>query len=223
MCNKVLFMEEKNQQPTETLKDIKQIMERSSRFISLSGISGIAAGVCALVGAWVVTQIDKNFMNITAETVRSGEAGQSVMKTIAVTWIGIIVFIAAFALSFFFTWQRSKKTGVPVWGSTARRLLLNIAIPMLAGGVLIFRLIQLDLIILIAPACLIFYGLALINGSKYTIGEVRYLGYCQIILGLFNLWVLGYGLYFWAAGFGVLHILYGAVMWFKYERNPLSP
>lgn len=194
-------------------------MERSSRFISLSGLSGIAAGVCALVGAWVVTQIDRNFMNITAETRRSGEAGESVLKMMAVTWLGIIVFIAALVLAFFFTWQRSKKTGVPIWGSTSRRLLINTAIPMLAGGVLVFRLIELELITLVAPTCLIFYGLALLNGSKYTLGEVRYLGYCQVILGLINLWVLGYGLYFWAVGFGILHIIYGAIMWFKYERK----
>ena len=221
MFYKVLFMEEQNL-PTESLqeiKDIRRLMDRSSRFISLSGLSGIAAGICALAGALVVTQVDRNFMNISEETAQSGRAGESVMKIMTLTWIGIIVFIAAFVLAFFFTWQRSKKTGVPVWGSTSKRLLFNTAIPMLVGGVVIFRLIELELITLIAPACLIFYGLALLNGSKYTLGEVRYLGYCQIILGLINLWVPGYGLYFWAVGFGILHIIYGAIMWFKYERK----
>jgi len=72
---------------------------------------------------------------------------------------------------------------------------------------------------MVTPSCLIFYGLALINGSKYTVSEVRYLGYLELVLGIVNLWATRYGLYFWAAGFGVLHILYGIVMWNKYERN----
>jgi hypothetical protein len=71
---------------------------------------------------------------------------------------------------------------------------------------------------LIAPGCLIFYGLALVNASKYTLKEVRYLGYGQMILGIINLWFIGYGIFFWAIGFGVLHILYGTMMWWKYEK-----
>ena len=65
---------------------------------------------------------------------------------------------------------------------------------------------------------LIFYGLALVNASKYTLTDIRYLGYCEIVLGLVNMFYIGKGLYFWAAGFGVLHIIYGAIMWCKYER-----
>lgn len=217
-------MEEKNlsqpgQQPADTLKDIREIMERSSRFISLSGISGIAAGVCALVGAWVVTKIDTSFMNLSTMSDRTWEGAESIMKLKAVTWLGVIVFIAALFFAFFFTWQRSKKSGVPIWSVTARRLMISVTIPMLVGGILIIRLIDLKLIALIAPACLIFYGLALLNGSKYTLVEIRYLGYCQIILGLINLWIPGYGLWFWTAGFGILHIVYGFIMWFKYERK----
>src|SRR5881398_1011059 len=47
-------------QHLDTLKDIKRMMERSSRFISLSGLSGIAAGVCALVGAWLANNVIHN-------------------------------------------------------------------------------------------------------------------------------------------------------------------
>jgi len=94
-----------------------------------------------------------------------------------------------------------------------------VGIPMVAGGLYILKLIEHGSFGLIAPGCLIFYGLALVNGSKYTLGEVRFLGYGQIILGIINLWYTGYGLYFWAAGFGVLHIVYGVIMWSKYERK----
>jgi hypothetical protein len=92
-------------------------------------------------------------------------------------------------------------------------------LPLVAGGIYLFRLLQIGSYGLIAPGCLIFYGLALLNASKYTLREVRYLGICEIILGIINLWVIGKGIYFWAFGFGILHILYGIVMWWKYERK----
>ncbi|MDQ3683905.1 MAG: hypothetical protein M3352_12665, partial [Bacteroidota bacterium] len=131
----------------------------------------------------------------------------------------VITFIAAFFFAFLFTYLRSRKTGVPIWGFMARKVVINVAVPMIVGGLFIWRMTDFGLYGLVAPACLIFYGLALINGSKFTLSEVRYLGYMQLLLGVINLWAIGYGLYFWAAGFGVLHILYGIVMWNKYERN----
>ncbi|HEX6914466.1 MAG TPA: hypothetical protein VF145_04465, partial [Chitinophagaceae bacterium] len=126
--------------------------------------------------------------------------------------------IAALAAAFIFTWLRSRKTGTPIWGTTARRLIVNVSVPMLVGGIFLWQLIQHGVFGLIAPGCLIFYGLALVNASKYTLGEIRYLGYCEILLGLISLWLPGYGIHFWALGFGVLHIVYGIVMWWKYEK-----
>ena len=87
------------------------------------------------------------------------------------------------------------------------------------GAALILKLIMQNNYDLVAPACLLFYGLGLINGSKYTLSEIKYLGYAQLILGLLNLWLPLQGLYFWAIGFGILHIVYGFIMWNKYERG----
>ena len=106
-----------------------------------------------------------------------------------------------------------------MWGTVTRRLIWNTGLPVIIGAFFVIRLIQLNEFGLIAPACLIFYGLGLINGSKYTYGEVRFLGYGEVLLGIINLWMIGYGLYFWAAGFGVLHIIYGIIMWNRYERT----
>lgn len=92
-------------------------------------------------------------------------------------------------------------------------------IPLLAGAGFVLAMLKYDEWRFVAPACLIFYGLALVNASKYTLTDIRYLGYCEIILGLTNMFFIGYGLYFWAAGFGLLHIIYGAAMWWKYERK----
>jgi hypothetical protein len=65
---------------------------------------------------------------------------------------------------------------------------------------------------------LIFYGLALINASKYTYNDIRYLGISELLIGLCSTLFLGYGLFFWAAGFGLAHIVYGALMYFKYDK-----
>lgn len=218
---KVLFMDSR-QEPIQALETIKQMMDRGSRFVSLSGWSGIAAGICALIAAWLAGKkfshygIRETGYEVNPDFTRDNNLLQPDRELLI---LAVATFIAAFFLAFLFTWLRSRKTGVPIWGFMARKVMVNVAVPMLAGGLLIWRIAGFGLYGLVAPACLIFYGLALINGSKFTLSEVRYLGYLQLLLGVINLWAIDYGLYFWAVGFGVLHILYGIVMWTKYERN----
>ena len=205
-------------------------MERSSRFISLSGWSGVAAGVCALVGAFFARQYF-NTTGIYSSTNHNIESSADVYSrpqdASVVDWlvndklfqIAAITFLAAVSSAFIFTYIKTKKQGIKLWDITSTRLLINVAIPMAVGGFFIFRLIELGMYGLIAPASLIFYGLALLNASKYTFKEIRWLGIMQIILGIFNLWNIGNGLFYWTFGFGILHILYGIIMWYKYERD----
>src|ERR1044072_2211354 len=210
---KVLFMDSQHP-PLETLQDIKRIMERSSRFISLSGWSGISAGICALVGAWVAQSRINQYLHV--RRARDYYEGNNyVLLMFDLAQIAAVTFIAAFVTAFIFTWSRSRRNGTPLWDTTVQRLAWNTILPMVVGGIVILHAISMGYYTLVAPGCLIFYGLALVNASKYTLGEIRYLGYGQLILGIINLWVVGSGLYFWAAGFGVLHILYGAIMWWK--------
>ena len=206
------------QQTLEDLQHIKKMMERSSRFISLSGLSGIAAGVCALVGAWFASQKINCWVKGDCQLSRVIDLGGRDLLN-ELFWIATLTFVAAFSLAFLFTFLRSKKTGTPMLGSTTLRLLWNTALPLIAGGIFLLRMLQLGQFDLVAPGCLIFYGLALINGSKYTLSEIKYLGYGMLLLGIINAWFVGYGLHFWAMGFGVLHIVYGIVMWNKYERK----
>jgi hypothetical protein len=211
----------------EELQQIKQMMERSSRFISLSGLSGISAGTCALVGAYFARAVLNNPDGNVLEKLDSSVYNVSVNNTLSLVnllenkliEIAIITFIVAFASSFLFTFLRSRATKVSVWSATSKRLFINLCIPLIAGGFFLLKLIQYGVVGLIAPGCLIFYGLALVNAAKYTLGEVRYLGYFQIALGIFNLWFVGKGLFFWATGFGLLHIIYGIIMWYKYEKG----
>jgi len=197
----------------EAIQDIKKMMERSSRFISLSGWSGISAGVCALAGAFAAQQRIAVYQDSTGAI----PCVDCLRKELLL--IAVVVFIAAFCSAGVFTWVKARKDGVKIWDKTSRRLLWNTLLPMVAGGFVLWRMIGLEQYDLLAAGSLIFYGLALVNGSKYTMGEVRYLGYAQIVTGIAGLWLPGSGLYVWAIGFGLWHIVYGIAMWWKYDRN----
>ncbi len=204
-------------QPGETLQDIRNMMQRSSRFISLSGLSGIAAGVWALVGCYIAYDwIYEYYVGYNIE----GYSGMSFQKLkLSLLLLAMAVLAAALISAFYFTWRRASKNNLPVWDRTARLLTINMLIPLVTGGFLILALLRYDDWRFVAPLSLIFYGLALVNGSKYTLSDIRYLGILEIILGLINTQFIGYGLYFWGAGFGILHIIYGFFMWWKNERT----
>ncbi|OEJ98993.1 hypothetical protein A8C32_07370 [Flavivirga aquatica] len=201
-------------EPKDYLKDINEIkdmMNKSSRFISLSGLSGILAGVYALIGSAVAYWL-----------VRTSARGYLILDgTIFKLCLLILFLVALFSITtgIILTTIKAKKHGAKIWDSTSKRLVFNFLIPLIAGGLYI-------LIILIqgkygqtGALMLIFYGLALVNASKYSIGYIRYLGFIQIILGLIATLFPGYGFWLWVIGFGVMHIIYGGWMHFKYDRK----
>ena len=210
-------MTEQNQH-LDALKDIRKMMQRSSRFISLSGLSGIAAGFWALLGAYFAYDwIYEYYVRFEGD----GYEGRSFSDLkFNLFLLAGAVFVMALLSALFFTWRRAGKNKLPLWDHTSRQLIINTAIPIIAGGFFILGMLQYSEWRFVAPASLVFYGLALVNGSKYTVSDIRYLGFMEIILGLVNMFYIGYGLYFWAIGFGLLHIIYGFVMWWKYERDP---
>jgi len=209
-------------QPSDSLqdvKDIKRLMERSSRFISLSGLSGVSAGICALAGASIARfGIFRNYYNLYNLRGSFADNDFNTLK-IQLLLLAAGVFAAAFLTAFYFTWRKAGSQGIPLWNHTSRLLFWNMVIPLAAGALFILGMLQYDEWKFVAPASLIFYGLALVNASKYTLTDIRYLGYCEIALGILNMQWPGHGLYFWAIGFGFLHIIYGIIMWWKYERH----
>lgn len=213
-------MIEQNQH-LDALQDIRRMMQRSSRFISLSGLSGIAAGIWALIGAYFAYDWVTEYFNTHFGYDRYSGPDFENLKLRLLLLAGAVLGLALLS-AFFFTWRRASKHKVSVWDHTARQLALNTAIPLFAGGLFILAMLQYGVLAFIAPASLLFYGLALVNGSKYTLSDIRYLGFLEILLGLISTQYLGYGIYFWAVGFGMLHIIYGFVMWWKYERKPVA-
>nr|WKN38357.1 hypothetical protein K4G66_06545 [Tunicatimonas sp. TK19036] len=200
-------------QKTDYLQDISEIrsmMERSSRFISLSGLSGVMAGVYALVGAGVAQWCLSQY--------RTGYLGSYRDAVGYLALIASVVLLLAIGTGIWLTTRRARRQGLKVWDATVRRLVIHLLIPLVAGGIFCLVLVGQGYTGIVAPSMLMFYGLALINASKYTLTDVMYLGLAELGLGLLSAIVIGYGLLFWTIGFGVLHIVYGASMYYKYER-----
>ena len=195
----------------DRLKDISEIrsmMERSSKFLSLSGLAGVSAGTVALLGAAAAYQQLKNNENL---------AERNNLFSFFILDAGIVLFLAL-ALAIFFTTRMAKKKGLPIWSKTTKYMLTSLCVPLIVGGLFCFILWYHGLVMLIAPATLIFYGLALLNTSSYTLIEVRYLALAEIFLGLLAALLLDSWLVLWAIGFGALHIVYGTFMYMKYEK-----
>lgn len=203
----------------QQIDEIRNLMERSSRFISLSGLSGISAGIIALIGAvFAFFYLDFDIRYFDIDRYFAEKHCRIFPREMIVLLIdaAIILFLAV-ASAIFFTTRRAKRKGLKVWTQTTRLMLYNVAVPLMAGGIFCFILLYYKLVFLIAPATLIFYGLALLNGSKYTLPEIQWLGISEIILGLIACIFPGYAIVFWSIGFGFLHIIYGTVMYYKYE------
>lgn len=201
---------EENKDYERDLASIRNIMERSAKFISLSGLSGVLAGVYALLAAVYAYQyiywreIAEHLDGYTVTSYR-------LIITAAIT------LAASLATGFWLSYRKAKRLGQSIWNSTSRKLIMNLLIPLGAGGLFVLMMLWYGYIGLVAPACLLFYGLALLNASQNLFTEIRYLAYCEIVLGLIATAYMGYGLLFWAIGFGVLHIIYGALMYRKYD------
>ncbi|QIP16452.1 hypothetical protein G8759_29310 [Spirosoma aureum] len=205
----------------QTLTEIRSLMERSSKFLSLSGLSGVSAGIIALIGATVV------YVRLRTDLLQAlsyqrielyNDTAHQAIREFLVT-VAIVVLLTALLSGSYFTIRKARRQGLSVWNSSSQRLLWSLAVPLAAGGIFCLALLHYNMIWLAFPSTLIFYGLALLNGSKYTVRDVESLSYCEIGLGLLSLFWPGYNLLAWSVGFGVLHIVYGLAMYFKYERN----
>ena len=207
---------ESSKQYLEDITEIKSMMERSSRFISLSGLSGIFAGIYALIGATLVYNRMYTAEGSLYQRVYTNPYNEDINFMIIVA---VAVLLLALITGIIFTTKKARKQNLKTWDNTTKRLLINLMIPLVAGGIICIMLLKAHYFTLVAPATLIFYGLALVNASHHTYRDIRYLGLTELVIGLIACIYIGYGLLFWAIGFGLLHIIYGTVMYLKYERT----
>jgi hypothetical protein len=205
--------------PKEDIQAIREIMERSSRFLSLSGLSGIFAGVCALIGvavAWFVI-LDTGNLHYNEYCCTVGASPVNPVSIRLAIDAALVLVAAAFG-AIYFSFRKARKAKLKFWTKPTRRLLAHLLIPLFSGGIFVLILIAGNNTDLVASAMLIFYGLALVDAGKFTLGEIHYLGLTEIGLGILAGIFVGQGLLFWALGFGAMHIVYGTVMYYRHER-----
>ena len=208
---------ESSKEHLKNLTEIRSLMERSSSFISISGLSGVSAGVMGLIAAYILYAKLYKFMDYTLSP-RVTAQSRSELIVFGIT-VSAIVLIITFFLTIFFTARKAKKNGLPVWDGSAKRMVVNLFIPLITGGIFCLILIYQYFDWLVLPSMLVFYGLALLNAGKYTHNEIKWLGLSEIIIGLTAMFFLSEAIFFWGFGFGLMNILYGMVMYFKHERG----
>jgi len=204
------------QEYTRDIAEIRSMMERSSKFLSLSGWAGIMAGLYALAGAYIAYAY-LNFKpdGIQYMGINSGSGAASILNVSA---LAVLVLVLAVGTAAVLSYQKAGNRGEKIWNAASRQLLVNFAVPLGTGGIVLMILISNGLAGLLAPFTLLFYGLALFSAGKFTYDELKYLGAIQIALGLLALCFIEYSILLWGIGFGALHIAYGIYLYFKYER-----
>lgn len=195
---------------TEDIKAIREMMERSSKFLSLSGMAGVAAGTAAIAGAafaYFYLLRDPGTTDFT-----------HTQEMLILLSTAFVVLAVALGAGIWLSYRKARRTGRKIFDRTTSRILYAMAVPLVAGGLFCLTLLFSGLLYAVISGTLIFYGLALVAASKYTYGEIHWLGLTEIVLGLLALLFGRYGIVFWTLGFGVCHIVYGLVMHFKYDR-----
>jgi hypothetical protein len=203
----------------EDLRIIKKVMEESSRFLSLSGLSGIFAGLTALAGAAVaIFAFFDGDLILSDEMFSSKSLPEITRIQVGLTLLAGIVLVISIALSIWFSWRKSVKKSQRMWTPVSRKFLTNLIVPLFAGGMIIVIFLIHNEWQYILPSMLIFYGLSLVSATKFTYNDIFYLGLIEILSGLAAAALPSYGIIFWAFGFGLLHIVYGLLLYRKYER-----
>jgi hypothetical protein len=201
---------------TRDVTEIRTMMERSTKFLSLTGWSGIMAGIYALVGAYVANNLIYN----NGRTANYDKINLLDLSGVArnLALVALLVLIFAMGTALLLSYRKSRKTNQRLWNPSARRLVGSMAIPLVTGAVFIVLLLSRGMFYLIIPSTLIFYGLSLASASNFTYDEIKYLGIIQVVLGLVALCFIGEGLLFWAIGFGIMHIIFGIYLHLRYDK-----
>lgn len=196
---------------SEDLKAIRELMEKSTKFISLSGLTGIMAGITAIAGAAFAY-----FFLLRDPAATDFNLRQESFILLA---DALIVLLLSIFYAIYFSWRKAKKKGQKIFNKLTYKILYHLGLPLLTGGIYSLILLFWGEVDLVVASTLVFYGLALINVSKFTLSEVHYLGIAEIVLGFLALLFKSQGLIFWTLGFGICHMLYGFIMYYRYDRD----
>ena len=209
---------ESHKKHIDDLSEIRSMMEKASKFISLSGLAGVLAGIYAIIGGGIAYWYFEVYLPAANKPLFFQSLGFENSSIILMLLLAAMVFFLAFTSAIILTTRNSKKKSLPIWDHSSKRLLINLAVPVVAGVVFVLALLFYKVYILVVPATIMFYGLALINGGHFTFSDIKYLGYVELLIGTVSLFFPKQALIFWIISFGLLHIIYGIMMYYKYER-----
>lgn len=193
------------------LAEIRSLMERSTKFLSLSGWAGIFAGIYALVAAFLSVKLFSFYPDTVFYKIMDPS------RFFSIILLGVITIVTALLTAFYFSYKNAVRKKQSAWNNSSKQLLTNMSAPLLAGGLLIIALAYHNVFGIIPSLTLIFYGLSLFQGGANTYKEVRIFGIVQIVLGIFSVFFIQFTMIIWAAGFGAGHVIYGIYM-FRYEK-----
>lgn len=180
----------------DNLQFIRETMERSTSFTAVPGYGGMLMGVTALVAAYIANT-------------------QVLLRDSLLTWLAEAAL--AFAIGLLAMWQKSKIDGQSLVSTPARKFAIGFAPPLIVGVITVLGLWRHDQFYVLPPVCMLAYGAAVVCGGAYSVRAVPVMGWCFIALGAMA-FVLptNYGNLMMAASFGVLHIVFGAIIAKKY-------
>jgi heme/copper-type cytochrome/quinol oxidase subunit 2 len=210
-----------NKEVLNTLSEIRDLMQKSSKFLTLSGISAVLVGVYACVAAVIAYSILGSEGGLPWDFAEFPKLQVNTPYRLQLMeFFAVVLILLCLATVYAFSYRKAKKQQTPlVFNITARRFLWSFFLPMIVGGILCIALIYRQKYGLTSDVMLIFYGIALVNASSYTYSNARFLGYAELALGLTDSFINGHALLFWTLGFGVFHIVYGIFIHLKYDRR----
>ena len=180
----------------DNLRYIRETMELATAFTGISGWGEIAIGVTALLASVIAAQ-------------------QSTFNSWLAVWIAeglISLLIAGWSMD-----RKARAIDMPLGSGPGRKAVFSLTPPMIAGGLLTIVLVQAGLTNAIPGIWLLLYGTGVITGGMYSVKVVPIMGICLMVLGALALFSSpAFANWFMAAGFGGLHLVFGAIIVRKY-------
>jgi|ERR1035437_9638143 hypothetical protein len=180
----------------DNLEFIRETMERSTSFTAVPGYGGMLMGVTAIVAAYIANT-------------------QPFLRDWLITWL--VEACLAFAIGLLAMWQKSKIAGTPLVSTPGKKFALTFAPPLIAGVVITLGLWRFEHYDVMAPVWMLCYGAAVICGGAFSVRVVPIMGWCFVALGAIGFALpAGYGNWMMAASFGLVHMIFGAVIARRY-------
>jgi len=180
----------------DNLRYIRETMERAMPFTGISGWGEIAIGATAFIATAIAAQ-------------------QATFKGWFAVWVAeglISLLIAGWSMD-----RKARAVHMPLVSGPGRKVVFSLAPPLIAGALLTLVLKRAGVESAIPGTWLVLYGTGVITGGMFSVRAVPAMGVCFMLLGAVALFSpTAYANWFMAAGFGGLHVLFGAIIVRKY-------